>query len=86
MVKIRLSRFGTRNSPYYHIIVADSECPRDGRFLEKVGIYDPHKPFSEAKLNMQRVEYWRTVGAQTSSTVAKIIRETKKAAAPAGAA
>ena len=86
MVKIRLSRFGARHRPYYHVVVADSEYPRDGRFLEKVGIYDPHKPFSEAKLNMQRVEYWRTVGAKATSRVEKIIRESKKAAAPATAA
>jgi small subunit ribosomal protein S16 len=85
MVKIRLSRFGTRNSPYYHVVVADSEYPRDGRFLERVGTYDPHKPISEAKLNLQRIEYWRNVGAVTTDTVKKIIRENKKVAASASA-
>ena len=86
MVKIRLSRFGTRNSPYYHIVVADSEYPRDGRFLEKVGTYDPHKPISDAKVNMPRIDYWRGVGAKATDTVEKIIRENKKTAASAGAA
>jgi small subunit ribosomal protein S16 len=85
MVKIRLSRFGTRNRPYYHIVVADSEYPRDGRFLEKVGTYDPHKPITDAKLNLQRIEYWQGVGALTTDTVEKIIRESKKIAVPANA-
>lgn len=85
MVKIRLSRFGTRNSPYYHIVVADSEYPRDGRFLEKVGTYDPHKPLTDAKLNLPRIEYWQGVGALATVTVEKIIREIKKIAVPANA-
>ena len=85
MVKIRLSRFGARNNPYYHIVVADAEYPRDGRFLEKVGAYDPHKPISDAKINLQRVEYWRAVGAKATDTVEKIIRESKKVLAATGA-
>ncbi|MBN1655753.1 MAG: 30S ribosomal protein S16 [Deltaproteobacteria bacterium] len=86
MVKIRLARFGSKKHPYYHIVVCDSESPRDGRFLEQLGTYDPSKPMSEARLERKRLEYWLGVGANATETLKKIIRENKKAltAAPNG--
>jgi small subunit ribosomal protein S16 len=78
MVKIRLARFGSKKHPYYHIVVADSESPRDGRFLEQIGTYDPSKPMSEVTLDVKRLEYWFGVGAKATETLKKIIRENKK--------
>jgi small subunit ribosomal protein S16 len=78
MVKIRLARFGGKKHPYYHIVVSDSESPRDGRFLEQLGTYDPSKPMSEARLDAKRLEYWLGVGAKATETLKKIIRENKK--------
>lgn len=77
-MKIRLSRFGTKHKPYYHVVVADSRRARDGKFLEQVGLYDPQRPLSEAKLDMPRIEHWKSVGAKATDMVNKIIRETKK--------
>ena len=54
MVKIRLSRHGAKKRPYYHVVVTDSESPRDGRFLEHVGTYDPSRPPEETRLDMAR--------------------------------
>lgn len=73
MVTIRLARFGTKKRPYYHVVVADSESPRDGRFLEQVGRYDPSKPISEAKIDLARADYWFSVGAQTSTRVRRLL-------------
>jgi small subunit ribosomal protein S16 len=86
MVKIRLARFGSKKHPYYHIVVCDSESPRDGKFLEQIGTYDPGKPLSEARIDLRRLEYWQGVGAQPTTTLGKLIRENKKrlAAAEAG--
>jgi len=78
MVKIRLARFGSKKHPYYHIVVSDSESPRDGRFLEQIGTYDPNKPMSEVSLDAKRLEYWLGVGAKATETLKKIIRENKK--------
>ncbi len=78
MVKIRLARFGSKKHPYYHIVVADSESPRDGRFLEQIGTYDPSKPMSEVRLDARRLEYWLGEGAKATETLKKIIRENKK--------
>lgn len=75
MVVIRLKRAGKRNAPFYHIVVADSRFPRDGRFLEKVGYYDPLKKVESKAdkftFNSERYSYWLSVGAQPSETVAK---------------
>ena len=83
MVTIRLSRFGGNKRPYYHIVVTDSRKPRDGRFLEQVGTYDPARPMNEARVKRDRVDHWVSVGAQISTTVKKVLREQAKAAAPA---
>lgn len=81
MVKIRLSRFGSKKHPYYHIVAADSQRARDCKFLEQLGVYDPSKPMAEAKLNRERLQYWLGVGAQVSTSVAKVVREQAKVAA-----
>lgn len=83
MVKIRLARFGAKRHPYYHIVVTDSQNPRDGRFIEQIGTYDPAKPMSEAKLDNERLDYWVGVGAQVTTSLKKVIRERGKAAAAA---
>ena len=80
MVKIRLSRFGGKKHPYYHIVVCDSEARRDGRFLEQIGTYDPSKPIEQARVDLGRLEYWLKEGAQTSDRVKKISKWSKKLA------
>jgi small subunit ribosomal protein S16 len=64
--KIRLSRAGRRNLPFYHVVVADDRAPRDGKFIEKIGYYDPilnEESERRFKLNRERAEYWLSVGA-----------------------
>jgi small subunit ribosomal protein S16 len=70
MVVIRLTRKGRKKAPFYRIVAADSKMPRDGRFLENLGTYDPLK--KEITMNLERVDYWMKVGAQMSDTVVKI--------------
>ena len=82
-VSIRMRREGTTNRPYYRIVVADKHSPRDGKFIEQVGTYDPTKKSNVSTLQVDRVEYWIKNGAQPSETVASILKKTKKAAAAA---
>ena len=63
MVKIRLRRMGAKKAPYYRIVVADSRSPRDGRFIEEVGTYDPMAESEKLKVNQERVQYWIANGA-----------------------
>ncbi len=73
MLKVRMARRGTKNSPYYHIVAADSRNPRDGSYLEKLGTYNPKLPRDHAervKLNGERILYWIGKGAQVSDRVA----------------
>lgn len=77
-VSIRLRREGTTNSPYYKIVVADSRSPRDGKFLEIIGNYDPKKASDNANVDLSRVDYWIGKGAQPSETVRSIIRKARK--------
>ncbi len=86
MVKVRLSRAGAKKRPYYHIVVTDKEKPRDGRFIEQIGTYDPSRPIAEASVDQSRLEYWVGVGAQVSDRVRDIAKEHKKAAADTAAA
>jgi small subunit ribosomal protein S16 len=79
-VSIRLRREGTKNRPYYKVVVADKRSPRDGKFIEIVGTYDPRKPSRNSTLEIDRVEYWISKGAQPSDTVRSLIKKTKKAA------
>ncbi len=76
MVVIRLRRMGARNKPGYRIVVADKRSPRDGRFIEQIGIYDPHKERAEkVVLNGERASYWLKNGAQPSARVAGFLKE-----------
>ncbi len=86
MVRIRLRREGAKNSPYYRVVVADSRSPRDGKFLELIGTYDPKAKGENFKLKLDRAEHWLSVGAQPSETVASMIRKSRKAAKAAAAA
>jgi small subunit ribosomal protein S16 len=79
-VSIRLRREGTTNSPYYKIVVADARSPRDGKFIEIIGNYDPKKAGQNANIDLARVDYWVGNGAQPSETVASIIRHLRLAA------
>jgi small subunit ribosomal protein S16 len=80
-VSIRLRREGAKNSPYYKVVVADRRSPRDGKFIETIGTYDPKKPGQNSSLNLDRVEYWISKGAQPSDTVRSLIKKNKKVTA-----
>ena len=80
---IRLRREGTRNSPYYKVVVADKRSPRDGKFLEILGNYDPKKPGTNYKVNVDRIDHWVKNGAQMSDTVRSIGNNARAAAAKA---
>jgi small subunit ribosomal protein S16 len=83
-VSIRLRREGNLNRPYYKVVVADARSPRDGKFIELVGNYDPKKPGDNANIDLSRIDYWIKNGAQPSDTVRSLIKkERKKEAAPA---
>lgn len=73
-VKIRLKRIGKKKAPYYRVIVADSRSPRDGRFIEELGSYDPHTDPSSIILNVERAQYWLDQGAQPTETARTILR------------
>ena len=87
MVTIRLARHGAKKSPFYHITVADRSSSRDGRFVERVGFFNPlAKGQAEVlRLNLERVDYWIGVGAQPSERVAKLIKQARKDHAGAAA-
>src|SRR6266403_6116989 len=83
-VSIRLRREGALNRPYYKVVVADSRSPRDGKFIEIIGTYDPKKTGHNSTLKMDRIEHWISKGAQPSDTVRSLIKKTRKqASAPA---
>ena len=77
-VSIRLRREGARNRPYYKVVVADSRSPRDGKFIEIIGTYDPKKPDHNSTLKLDRIEHWISQGAQPSDTVRSLIKKNKK--------
>lgn len=83
MVVIRLSRGGAKNRPFYNVVVADSRSRRDGRFIERVGFYNPvaREGGEAVRLNQERIDYWTQNGAQLSDTVARLVKEQSKAAA-----
>ncbi|MGD2098046.1 MAG: 30S ribosomal protein S16 [Desulfobacterales bacterium] len=74
-VRIRLARHGAKKKPFYRIVVADGESPRDGKFLEKIGTYDPIKDPAEVMLNTDRVKYWIDKGAIPSDTVKSLFKK-----------
>jgi small subunit ribosomal protein S16 len=82
-VKIRMKRVGAKNTPVYRIVVADSRSPRDGKFIEEIGTYQPLKKDDTFTLNLERAKYWVSKGAKPSDTVATFIKKAGKAAAAA---
>ena len=72
-LKLRLARAGTKKRPYYHVVVADARSPRDGRFIEKIGTYDPKLVDKEKRVNLlaERCSHWLSVGAQPTDRVAR---------------
>jgi small subunit ribosomal protein S16 len=74
-VKIRLARHGAKKRPFYRIVVADSESPRDGRFLENVGTYNPLQEPAEVTLKTDRVHYWLQQGAIPTDTVRSLLKK-----------
>ncbi len=77
-VSIRLRREGNLNKPYYKVVVADQRSPRDGKFIEIVGNYDPKLPGDNANVDISRIDYWIKNGAQPSETVRSIIKKARK--------
>ena len=77
MVKIRLQRFGKKKSPFYHIVVADSKSPRDGRIIEQIGTYNPMTEPSTIVLDKEKVEKWIKNGAKPTDTVKTLIEKAK---------
>ena len=75
MVKIRLQRVGKKKAPYYHIVVADSRSPRDGKIIEQIGTYDPMVEPSVLKLDKEKVEKWIKNGAKPTDTVKSLIEK-----------
>jgi small subunit ribosomal protein S16 len=76
-VSIRLRREGSLNNPYYKVVVADQRSPRDGKFIEIVGNYDPKLPGENANVDISRIDYWIQNGAQPSDTVRSIIKKAR---------
>ncbi len=74
-VKIRLARHGAKKRPFYRIVVADSEAPRDGRFLETVGTYNPLRDPAEIAVKQERVQYWLDQGAIPTDTVRSLLKK-----------
>lgn len=83
MVAIRLRREGTTNTPFYKVVVADQRSPRDGKFIEIIGNYDPKKKDLNANIDLARADYWVGQGAKPSDTVRSLIKKVRKAAATA---
>ena len=78
MVKIRLQREGKKKAPFYHIVVADSRSPRDGKIIEQIGTYDPMTEPSTIKLDKEKFEKWVKNGAKPTETVKKLIETATK--------
>lgn len=76
-VRIRLSRHGSKKKPFYRIVVSDSRSPRDGRYIEQVGTYDPRAVSGGVKINKEKVEKWVREGAKPTKTVSDLIKKEK---------
>lgn len=74
-VKIRLRRMGAKKAPFYRIVVADSRYPRDGRFIEEIGTYDPGKNPAEVKIDAEKAKKWIANGAQPTDTVRALLKK-----------
>ncbi|MDR2849904.1 MAG: 30S ribosomal protein S16 [Verrucomicrobiota bacterium] len=86
MVKIRLRRTGCNNNAAFRVVAADERSPRDGKFLEILGWYEPKRDGENFKVDLERVAHWQAHGAQLSETVASMVRKAKKAAVQPAAA
>jgi len=75
MVKIRLRRMGAKKAPFYRIVVADSRFPRDGRFVEEIGTYDPQADTNKVTVDAERAQYWVKSGAQPTDTVKTLLKK-----------
>ena len=78
MVTIRLARYGAKKKPFYRIVVADSRSPRDGRFIDLLGIYDPKKNPAVVQFKTDKLNQWLQQGAQPSETVAQLIKKAQR--------
>jgi small subunit ribosomal protein S16 len=76
-VVLRLSRAGTHKAPFYHVVATDSRKPRDGRYIEDVGLYDPTRDPEKLELKAERVQHWLKNGAKPSQTVAMLLKRAK---------
>lgn len=74
-VKIRLRRLGAKKAPFYRVVVADSRFPRDGRFIEEIGYYDPNKDPAEVKIDGNKAKQWIANGAQPTDTVKALLKK-----------
>lgn len=81
MVRIRLTRLGAKKKPFYRMIVTDQRSPRDGRFLEQLGWYDPKTNPLKTNLDLERVDHWIALGAQPTDTAASLIKRHRAAVA-----
>jgi small subunit ribosomal protein S16 len=79
MVRLRLTRLGRKKQPFYRIVAADSRAPRDGRFIEAIGHYNPMLNPPDIKIDLERVDYWLGVGASPSETVSGLIKRVRGA-------
>lgn len=86
MVRIRLTRLGAKKKPFYRLIATDQRSPRDGRFIEQLGWFDPVKTPKQMKLKLDRIDYWISVGAQPTDTAQALITKFRAQAAEAAAA
>ena len=77
-VSIRLRREGTRNRPFYRVVVADKRSPRDGKFIEAIGKYDPRAAGENFRIDLDRVDHWVRSGARPSATIASLILRARK--------
>ena len=77
-VKIRLARHGAKKAPYYRIVVADARCPRDGKFIEEVGRYNPCANPAMVKFDLEKVDQWIKNGAQPTDTVARLLKNARE--------
>jgi small subunit ribosomal protein S16 len=82
-VTIRLTRAGSKKVPFYRVVAADRRSPRDGRFIEQLGIYDPLRDPVEFRVNDQRLDHWIKVGAVPSETVSQLLRRQRRSVAAA---
>lgn len=80
MVKIRLARHGAKKRPYYRIVVADARCPRDGKFIDDIGRYNPLTEPAMIKIDLEKFDKWLANGAQPTDTVAALIKKFREQA------